>query len=152
MRWPTQYLVQQCLDCIPTSPLCLLTMFLICRKSYMSVQMTVIDTPIFWIGTWSLGSHTVHSAECLLTLARRYGVVGGESSNRSHSGAAEFHVVRAHLSQEVRKAIQQAYRKDKFFEKMSKRKQVNKNFIIYKGLMPLKQEGTMQQLCIPEKL
>lgn len=65
---------------------------------------------------------------------------------------AEFHVVRAHLSQEVRKAIQQAYRKDKFFEKISKRKQVNKNFIIYKGLMPLKQEGTMQQLCITEKL
>ncbi|CAI5714115.1 unnamed protein product [Peronospora farinosa] len=29
---------------------------------------------------------------------------------------AEFHVVRAHISKKVRKAIQQGYRKDKFFK------------------------------------
>nr|CCA18053.1 AlNc14C44G3613 [Albugo laibachii Nc14] len=45
---------------------------------------------------------------------------------------AEFHLVRAHLSKEVRKAIQQGYSKDKVFKNIWKTKQSNKNFIIDK--------------------
>ena len=63
---------------------------------------------------------------------------------------AEFHVVRAHLSKEVRKAIQQGYRKDKFFSKILKSKQANDNSVIDKGPIHLKKEGAMQQLCIPD--
>ena len=59
---------------------------------------------------------------------------------------AEFHVVRAHLSDEVRKA----YRKDKFFLNIWKTKQSNDNFIIDKGLIYLKQDNAMQQICIPD--
>nr|CCA16990.1 AlNc14C28G2713 [Albugo laibachii Nc14] len=48
---------------------------------------------------------------------------------------AGFHIVRAHLSKEVRNAIQQGYSKDKFFKNIWKTKQSNNNFIIDKGLI-----------------
>ncbi|RMX67599.1 hypothetical protein DD238_001601 [Peronospora effusa] len=38
---------------------------------------------------------------------------------------AEFHVVRAHISKKVRKAIQQGYRKDKFFKNIWEAEQSN---------------------------
>ncbi|CAI5710793.1 unnamed protein product [Peronospora destructor] len=63
---------------------------------------------------------------------------------------AEFHVVRAHISTEVRKAIQQGYCKDKFFKNIWKTKQSNNNFIIDKGFIYLKQDDPIQQICIPD--
>nr|CCA27674.1 polyprotein putative [Albugo laibachii Nc14] len=63
---------------------------------------------------------------------------------------AGFHVVRAHLSKEVRKAIQQGYSKDKVFKNIWKTKQSNNNFIIDKELIYLKQDEAMQQVCIPD--
>nr|CCA26001.1 hypothetical protein MPER_13185 [Albugo laibachii Nc14] len=63
---------------------------------------------------------------------------------------ADFHVVRAHLSKEVRKAIQQGYSIDKFFKNIWKTKQSNNNFIIDKRLTFLKQDEAMQQIYIPD--
>ncbi|CAH0493150.1 unnamed protein product [Peronospora farinosa] len=63
---------------------------------------------------------------------------------------AEFHVVRAHISKKVRKAIQQGYRKDKFFKNIWETEQPNDKFIIDKGLLCLKQDDAMQQICIPD--
>ena len=58
--------------------------------------------------------------------------------------------MRAHINDKVHKAIQQGYRKDKFFKHIWKTKQPKNNFIIYKGLIYLKQDDAMQQICIPD--
>lgn len=60
------------------------------------------------------------------------------------------HVMRAHHGKEVQKAIQQGYRKDNVFSMIFKPKQANDNFVIDKGLIYLKKEGTMQKLRIPD--
>lgn len=73
----------------------------------------------------------------------------GVAREQIHNTDFQVHVLRAHLSKEVRKAIQQGYHKYNF-QSILKSKQANKNFIIGKRLMYLKQVDAMKKLCIPD--
>ena len=138
MSRPTHYLVQPCLKSIPPNPMFLRTMFPICRTSYVVHECT----DDFNLHLNLLGKHMVHSAliqyipldvsRLLLDDVKLRGESRplGVAQEQIHN--AEFHLVRAHLSKEVRKAIQQGYSKDKVFKNIWKTKQSNKNFIIDK--------------------
>lgn len=119
----------------------------------MTVRMLVLQLSSFALTHGSLPSHAVHSLEVAHPLLDNEKLRGecrpiGIAQEQIHNAA--FHVVRAHISDKVRKTIKQGYRTDKFFYKIWRTQQSLDNFIIDKGLINVKLDEAMQKICIPD--